>query len=439
MIDAAIDEADENQIKVLVVDDRPGNLFAMKRILEVLPVKTITAGSGNDALRETLHHDFAVVLLDVQMPEMDGFETAALIRDNEKTKNLPIIFVTAISKEERYVFKGYESGAVDYLFKPIDSTILLAKTRVFTELARANHALARAHVQLKKEMKERERVEAELRLAQKLKAIGRLASGIAHEINTPVQFIGDNAYFLGTAFEGLQTLLEEFSTLLTVVKDGQPCQEQVEAVERAVEDVELEYLSKHIPRAIEQTQEGIGMISKIVLAMKDFSHPGYEKKGPVDINHALESTITVARNEWKYIAEMECDLDSTIPLVSGLGAELNQVFLNILVNAAHAIRDMVADGANGKGTIRVSTRGNSSYVEIRIADTGSGIPESIRDRIFDPFFTTKEVGRGTGQGLAIARSVVVDKHDGEISVETENGQGTTFIIHLPADTLKAAS
>jgi signal transduction histidine kinase len=172
-------------------------------------------------------------------------------------------------------------------------------------------------------------------------------------------------------------------------------------------------------------------VSKIVGAMKEFSHPGTGEKTAVDLNRAIESTLTVATNEWKYVAEVATDLDAALPPVVCLPGEFNQVILNMVVNASHAIGDVVGDGGKGKGTITVSTRHDGDDVEIRIRDSGTGMPEHIRARIFDPFFTTKGVGRGTGQGLAIAHSVIVDKHGGTIQVESEVGKGTTFILRLP--------
>jgi len=165
--------------------------------------------------------------------------------------------------------------------------------------------------------------------------------------------------------------------------------------------------------------------------MKEFSHPGTKEKVPLDLNHAIESTIIVARSEWKYVAELETDFDPSLPMIPCLPGEFNQVILNLIVNAAHAIADVTQKGGPEKGLISVQTRDTADSVEVRIRDTGTGIPEEVRSRIFDPFFTTKEIGKGTGQGLAIARSVVVDKHNGSIQVETEDGKGTTFIVRLP--------
>jgi signal transduction histidine kinase len=186
-----------------------------------------------------------------------------------------------------------------------------------------------------------------------------------------------------------------------------------------------------IPKAIQQSLEGVERVATIVRAMKEFSHPGTGQKSAVDLNHAIESTITVARNEWKYVAEVVTHFEPTLPQVPCLAGEFNQVVLNLIINATHAIADVVGDGAKGKGLITITTRQDKSWAEIRIQDTGAGIPEKIRNRIFEPFFTTKGVGKGTGQGLAISRSVIVDKHGGTIAFESQVGKGTTFIIRLP--------
>jgi signal transduction histidine kinase len=205
----------------------------------------------------------------------------------------------------------------------------------------------------------------------------------------------------------------------------------VEELEAAIAKAEPDYLVEEIPKALSQSLEGLDRVATIVRAMKEFSHPGGEEKQSIDINHAIQNTITVCRNEWKYVAEMTTDLDPNLPLVPCLPGDFNQVILNLVVNAAHAIADTKNEGKKSKGTISISTRHDGDWVEIRIGDTGTGIPEKHRAKIFTPFFTTKEVGKGTGQGLALARSVIVGKHRGSINFETELGKGTVFIIQLP--------
>jgi PAS domain S-box-containing protein len=278
---------------------------------------------------------------------------------------------------------------------------------------------------------ERNLLREQLFQAQKLESVGQLAAGIAHEINTPTQYIGDNVRFLKEAFQDFKILLTNYERLLSAAKDNTLSHETMREIGEAVEQVDASYLLEEIPKAIDQTLEGVTRVSTLVSAMKEFSHPGTKEKVSLDLNHAIDCTITVARNEWRYVADLETDFDSSLPPVPCQPGEFNQVILNLIVNAAHAIADVVKKGGPAKGTINVRTRNCPEWVEIRIQDTGTGVPESLRSRIFDPFFTTKEIGKGTGQGLSIARSVIVDKHNGTIHFETEEGKGTTFVIRLP--------
>ncbi|MGB5157227.1 MAG: PAS domain S-box protein [Desulfobacterales bacterium] len=278
---------------------------------------------------------------------------------------------------------------------------------------------------------DRKHMELQLAQSSKLESIGQLSAGIAHEINTPIHYIGDNILFLQNAHNDIEKLIGYFRQLIDAVKQGDRTDNIVDDAEKAMKKMDLNYLAEEIPLAIQQTQDGIARVAKIVRSIKDFSHPDEEEKSNVDINHSLENIITVTRNEWKYTAEMETDFDEFLPLVFAYAGELNQVFLNIIVNAAHAVSDVVNKHPEQKGIISLSTCTKDDFVEIRIGDTGTGIPKDIRSRIFDPFFTTKEVGKGTGQGLAISHSIIVQKHCGSLSFETEEGAGTTFIIRLP--------
>ncbi|HEX9010869.1 MAG TPA: PAS domain S-box protein [Holophagaceae bacterium] len=274
----------------------------------------------------------------------------------------------------------------------------------------------------------RQRMEVELRQAQKLESIGQLAAGIAHEINTPTQYIGDNTRFI---LESLADLFRAVDATASLLKGPMPPSEgSLTAVQKALAEADLDYLREELPKAAEQSLEGVARVSKIVGAMKEFSHPGSEEKTLADLNRAIESTATISRNEWKYVADLEMELDPGLPPVPCHPGEINQVVLNLLVNAAHAIGEVVK-GSGGKGRIGIRTRREEGWALIQVEDTGTGIPESIRSRIFDPFFTTKGVGKGSGQGLAIAHSVVVDKHGGTIEFVSEPGQGTVFMVRLP--------
>ncbi|HJW42931.1 MAG TPA: PAS domain S-box protein [Geothrix sp.] len=273
----------------------------------------------------------------------------------------------------------------------------------------------------------RQRMEVELRHAQKLESIGQLAAGIAHEINTPIQYIGDNLRFIQ---EAAGELLGALDAVPPQDPGGAVPEAELRALRQRLAAADLDYLRSELPKATRQSLEGVARVSRIVGAMKEFSHPGSESKTLADLNRAIESTVTVSRNEWKYIADLVLELDPNLPAVPCHSGEINQVVLNLIVNAAHAIGDRVGNSGQ-KGRITVRTQVEADRVAIQVEDTGGGIPEAIRDRVFDPFFTTKGVGRGSGQGLAIAHSVVVDKHGGTIGFETEPGQGTLFTIHLP--------
>ncbi len=287
------------------------------------------------------------------------------------------------------------------------------------------------YVGLIEDITERKILRERLLQAQKLESVGQLAAGIAHEINTPVQYIGDNVRFLKDSFTELIELNTYYSQLFANASAGGPTTEDLDQAARNTAKLDFEYLADEIPKAIDQTLEGINRVAGLVAAMKEFSHPGTGQKVALDLNHAIRSTITVARNEWKYVADIKTELDPNLPPVLCMPGEFNQVILNIIVNAAHAIADATEHGGPQRGLITVQTISLPSWVEVRIQDSGTGIPPHVQSRIFDPFFTTKEIGKGTGQGLAIARSVVVDKHQGTIEFETEPGRGTTFIIRLP--------
>ncbi|MCK4303370.1 MAG: PhnD/SsuA/transferrin family substrate-binding protein [Candidatus Eisenbacteria sp.] len=283
-----------------------------------------------------------------------------------------------------------------------------------------------------RDMTERREMELRLRQSERMQGIGELASGIAHEINTPAQYVGDNTRFLQESYAGLITVLQKYGELLAAAREDKLTPELVTGVEAAVEEADLDYLRQEIPRAIEASLEGATRVADIVAAMKTFAHPGGEKT-TVDLNKAIETTTTVARNEWKYVADMATELDPSLPLIQGYPGELNQCLLNLIVNAAHAIAQRLGEGSSEKGKITISTQETDGQVEVRVSDTGTGIPPEIRDKIFDRFFTTKEVGKGSGQGLTIAYDVVVNKHRGALDLETQQGQGTTFIIRLPID------
>ena len=283
---------------------------------------------------------------------------------------------------------------------------------------------------------EKKTVEAQLIQAQKLEAIGQLSAGIAHEINTPMQYIGDNTRFVKDVFD----MVEKFLRLSAQVLDTNRSSAKGETPRGGDKE---EVLYRKLPRmisqsrnAIEESLEGVDRVVEIVKAMKVFSHIGPQEKVPTDLEKAIQSTVTIAKSEWKYVSEVEMDLDPHLPKVPVFKGEFNQAILNLVVNAAHAIADNRKKPNEPLGRITITARRSGDNVEIRVADTGSGIPVEARKRIFEPFFTTKEVGKGTGQGLAMAYASIVNKHGGAIDFNTELGKGTTFTINLPLESEK---
>ncbi|MDH3748452.1 MAG: ATP-binding protein [Gammaproteobacteria bacterium] len=274
-------------------------------------------------------------------------------------------------------------------------------------------------------------IELQLVQAKKMESIGQLAAGIAHEINTPAQFVGDNTRFIKDAFSDLIGLSDSYSKLFEAVKEDNVTPETIEQVSQSIKAADVDYLVDEVPMAIDQSLDGISRISNIVRAMKEFSHPGGSECESTDLNKAINNTITVASNEWKYVAIVDTQLADDLPPIVCYQQEINQVMLNLIVNAAHAIEAGRNDTDADKGTITITTKSLDDAIEITVMDTGCGIPEDIRDRIFDPFFTTKEVGKGTGQGLAISYKTVVEKHNGFLGVDSTPGKGTTFTIRLP--------
>jgi PAS domain S-box-containing protein len=281
------------------------------------------------------------------------------------------------------------------------------------------------------DLTQQKKLELDLRHAQKLESVGRLAAGIAHEINTPVQFVTDSLQFVRDATSDLAGLLGTYQDLTKSTLDGAASQEAADLAARTADEIDLEYLLENVPLALDRALEGLSRIATIVKSMKEFAHPDRREMSPVDLNKAIHSTLTIARNEYKYVADLETDFGTLPPVTCHVG-DINQVVLNIVVNAAHAIHDVVKNDGT-KGRITVHTRADGDTVIISISDTGHGIPEDVQDRIFDPFFTTKDVGKGTGQGLAIARSLIHETHGGDLTFETEKGAGTTFVIRLPID------
>jgi signal transduction histidine kinase len=274
-------------------------------------------------------------------------------------------------------------------------------------------------------MRLREHMENELRLSQKLEAVGQLAAGVAHEINTPIQYVADNLGFLRDGVLALSRMGAAMLSAATATR-GPSTTALVDELTRLAGEADLEYLTREIPPSLDSVNDGVARIARIVRAMKELAHPGPREATAVDLAHALQNALDVTAAAYRYVADVKTDL-TAMPAVVCFGSELNQVFLNLIVNAAHAMEDQHA----GRGVLGVRTWVEGELAVIAISDTGAGIPDINRDRIFDAFFTTKEVGRGTGQGLAISRSIVVDRHGGTLTFDSTLGAGTTFFVRIP--------
>ena len=281
------------------------------------------------------------------------------------------------------------------------------------------------------DLTEHKKVEQQLASAHKLEAVGQLAAGVAHEINTPMQYIGDNVSYVKRSFQSILSMLTAYQRIVSGFESGEIKGSIPEEAVLEFRQKKFDLLLQQVLEALDDSEEGIAHVSKIVSAMKQFSHPGEETKTLVNLNDALDSAITVTSNEWKYVADVIKDFDESLPNVEGLHGELNQVFLNLIVNSAHAIAEKNANQNGEKGTITISSRALERHAEIRVADTGSGIPREIEDKIFEPFFTTKALGQGTGQGLAIAHQVITSGYNGEFRFESAPDKGTIFIIKIP--------
>ena len=402
---------------------------------------------GVQLVRQALEADrrFAMAVVDVRMPPgWDGIETISHLWEVDPSVQVVLCSAYSDYSWNDMIRKLGETEKLLILKKPFDNievrqlaSALCGKwnleRHVQAMLDRLENSVDERTRKLGEQRLELELAHGQLLHAQKMESIGQLAAGIAHEINTPTQFIGDNIRFLETGFGDLMKMLDVYAEALSPDHGGRPWNDRIAEIGKAMADCDVAFLKEEVPKAIQQTLNGVERVATIVRSMKEFSHPGAKEKGATDLNRAIQSTITVAGNEWKYVAEMETELDPALPPVPCVAGDINQVVLNLIINAAHAITDVVGDSGSEKGIITVATRQDGDHAEIRIRDTGTGIPEHLQSRIFDPFFTTKEVGKGTGQGLAIAHDVIVRKHRGTLSCESEVGRGTTFIVRLPME------
>lgn len=358
-----------------------------------------------EALEKLSHGALDIVLLDLNSPGGAGLELLDQLR--RRAPGLPVVALTATDDEA--AAKAVQHGAQDALTAgELNTTVLTRALRYAIE---------------------RKQAEEQLTLSRKMESIGQLAAGIAHEINTPVQYIGDSVHFLKDCYGDFLRLLEKYHALRQAASEGVCDPILTRQCEEIEQEVDLAFLREEVPRAFERTLDGVERVTHVVRAMKEFSYPSRKEQVAAHLNQALEDALTVACNEYKYVADVKTDFADLPPVYCHIG-DINQVLLNLIVNAAHAISQVVGESGS-RGLIRITTRQEGDQVTVAISDNGCGIPKELRTRIFDPFFTTKRFGKGTGQGLAIAHAIIVDKHGGSLSFESEPGRGSSFVIRLP--------
>ena len=400
-------------MKILIVEDNPVSLALLEKMVKQSKHEVVLADNGQMAWEEIQRDIPAMLITDWMMPGMDGLELCRKIRSSREINYVYIILLTAKERTGDAV-EGLNAGADDYIRKPFDREELKARIRAGERI-----------FQLKDEQN---KANAQLLQSEKMASIGQLAAGVAHEINNPTGFVSSNLKTLADYTGDIFELINKYKKMRNEIETAWPngdmpalLSDQLKEVADHEEEIDLDYLLEDIHDLIGDCREGTDRIKKIVIDLKDFAHPGEDKLEQANINHGIEQTLNMINNELKYVATVNKKF-SDLPYVECYPRQINQVLMNILVNAAQAIEK--------KGIIDISTKAENNFVEIKISDTGTGIPEENLSKIFDPFFTTKEVGKGTGLGMNIAYNII-KKHNGSIDIQSTMGKGTTFLIKLP--------
>ncbi len=423
-------------IEILVVDDTVANLNVLDEILSSAQYYVSAVTSGKRALKQLQEQTPALILLDIQMPEMDGFETCQQIKANPDTANIPVIFITALSDAESIV-KGFSLGAVDYITKPFRETELLARVRTQLNLylltEKLEEQVVSRTVELETALEKLEQFQLQTIQSEKMAALGNLVAGVAHEINNPIGFLNGSILNAQNYFQDLQDQLELYQ---------QYYPDAVAPVQENAEDIDLAFVCEDLPKLLTSMQGATDRIKAISTSLRTFSRADTEHKVSALLQEGLDSTLLILKyrldaNENRPAIKVVKDYED-LPALECFPGQLNQVFMNILANAIDVF-DETAEQASFAElkdkpqtiTVKTTARPESKAIEISIRDDGKGMSDAVKERIFDHLFTTKDVGKGTGLGLAIAHQIVTEKHGGQLRVESAPGQGTTFIIHLP--------
>ena len=378
-----------------------------------------------------LTHQLQELRVAARAVSKDSLDVSVTVRNRDEIGDVARAFNRMIDnlKASREARDKYEEE-----LRTLNSTLELRVDQRTAQLQSSLEKLNQAKSRLEHEIAERQRIEGEMRQAQKLEAVGQLAAGVAHEINTPVQYIGDSMNFLGEAYSDLQEFIDEAKDLVLNQADNPATDEIREKLEQLEDELDIVYLKESTPAAIARATDGVRRVTEIVSAMKSFGNTRHAKKHPADINEAIEQTLVVTRHEYKFCATATTELANDLPKLTCHITDLTQAFMLLIVNASDAIAERFGDGDQGK--IHFTSAVKDENVVITVSDNGIGMPPEVQERIFDPFFTTKEVGKGTGQGLTTVYDVIVNSHEGQIAVESTLGSGTTLTISLPLDRRK---
>ncbi|MEL6320236.1 MAG: response regulator [Cyanobacteria bacterium J06626_14] len=422
----------QDKSKILVVDDTPANLEVITRTLASENYKVTVAISGERALTRLKSDVPDLILLDIQMPGIDGFETCRRIKANADLVSIPVIFITALSDPESTV-KGFSLGAVDYVSKPFRESELLARVKTHLELRHLNEQLAQQVTvrtqSLEDALAQLQSSQIQLVQQEKMSALGNLVAGIAHEINNPIGFVRGNV-------RELQRNLKDIFEHISLYQQH----DSTENITEHAEDIDLDFLLEDIPKMIESMAIGCDRIRDISHSLRTFSREDQNTLTPFNLHDGLESTLLILKHRLKSKDDrpaIQVTKDyGDLPKIECFPGQLNQVFMNILANAIDAIEENYQKNSLDNTTtepsqIIIKTSATDEQVHIQIRDNGPGMPETVKQKIFDHLFTTKEVGKGTGLGLAISHQIVVEKHGGALTVNSNPGHGTEFRIMLP--------
>lgn len=436
MFNRQVQTSPMKDIEVLVVDDTVANLDVLDEILSSAQYRVSAVTSGKRALKQLQEQTPALILLDVQMPEMNGFETCRQIKANPDTANIPVVFITALSDVESIV-KGFSLGAVDYITKPFRETELLARVRTQINLYLLTEKLEEQVVnrtaELKTALERLEHFQMQTIQSEKMAALGNLVAGIAHEINNPIGFLNGSIH-------NAQNYVQDLQGQLALYQQYHP--DAAAPIQENAEAIDLAFICEDLPKLLTSMEGATDRITAISTSLRTFSRADTEYKVSADIQEGLDSTLLILKYRLKadsHRPEIQVIKDySKLPAIDCFPGRLNQVFMNLLANAIDVFDESAEQASfaelQGKPqiiTVKTAVHPELKAIEIRISDNGKGMSADVSARIFDHLFTTKGVGKGTGLGLAIAQQIVVGAHGGKLEVQSEPGQGTEFCIQLP--------